>query len=334
MREQVSVGAWDGLQFIDIVEAPRPLFYMKGLQKRIRLGSLAENNTGTIINIPKILSEINMKYVGHTDSDGDVYSFPYRLVFRPTGVPSASNITEVITTEIPNHWKVRNAVKKWHYARREMFSRAGVSDSELGAYGKLLRPYMDRAHAAGAYAELLTFDFGNTGSWNYSNIASNLDWPSDFAISNFVTLDMIDQYTLHVCDGHTIDTEIEGVEEYTSVGMVLSYNQDRQGERIADPTHGESFSKVNPLASLMSNDATGGEVSDIALALQVEEPPYDRNDDGDSIETVTTGTNNGSSTGRTFSISGLATAGYVLLTSNLPMQVYLEVGEPILAKEC
>ena len=307
---------------------------MKGIQRRIRLQNTSNSNTGAIINIPKILSEINQKYIGHTDGDGDLYSFPYRLVLRPTGAPSETSISDIITTEIPNSWRVRNAFKKWHFARRKMFERAGVTPSELGAYGKLLRPYMDKNHANGVYDEVLTFDFGNTGSWNYSNIASNLDWPSDFALTNLLTLDMIDQYTLHVCDGHELDNVVEGVEEYKSVGMVLSYNQDRMGERVANTATGETFDKTNPLLNLMSNDATGGEVSDIALAMQVEEPPYDRTDAGDSIQTITTGTANGSSTGRTYSISGLAAGGYVLFTSNLAMQVYLEVGEPVLSKEC
>jgi len=305
---------------------------MDGVQKRFRLTSLGNSNTGAVINIPKIMSNVNMRYIGHTDEDGNLLAYPYRLVFRPTGEPSASSIADAITTEIPNTWKVRNAFRKWHFARRDMFSRVGVTKSELGSYGRLLRPYMDKNHAAGSYTEVNSFDFTTTGSWNYTKIASNLDWPDDFSLVNLVDLDMIDTYNLHVCDGHSVENTEEGVEMYSSVGMVLSYNQDRMEVLTPDAT--EAFAKLNPLASLVANDATGGEVADIATALQVEGTPYDKLDAGDSIETVTTGTGNGRSTGGIFSISGIAPAGYILVTSNLALQVYLEVGTPILAKDC
>jgi hypothetical protein len=143
---------------------------------------------------------------------------------------------------------------------------------------------------------------------------------------------MIDTYNLHVCTGHNVENDVEGVEMYSSVGMVLSYNQDRM--EVLTPQLSEAFAKINPLANLVSNDATGGEVSDLALALQTEGTPYDKTDDGDSIRTITTGTGNGRNTGGIFSISGIAPAGYILVTSNLPLQAYLEVGTPILAKDC
>jgi hypothetical protein len=242
---------------------------------------------------------------------------------------------EVITTEIPNTWKMRNAVKKWHFARREMFSRAGVSVSELGRYGKLLRPYMDNAHQNGGYVEAALDDYTSQGAWSYTVIASNLDWPAGIDIASLAALDMIDTYNLHVCDGSRLGTEVEGVIEYDSVGMIESYNMDRM--EIQTATTETAFNKLNPLASLVSNDATGGEVSDVALAQQVELPPYDLNDSGNSIETMTTGVANAFNTGGTFSLSGLSSLGYVLLTtgaSGVGTQVYLEVGEPILSKDC
>lgn len=309
---------------------------MNGTIKRFRLDSFAAANTGTIINIPKLMSGMNQKYIGHTDEEGNVYSYPYRLVFRPTDVPTESSVADCITTEIPNIWRVRNAWKKWHFARREMFHRVGISKSEMGRYGRLLRPYMDLNHSKGTvYADARSFNLGATGSWQYSKISSNLDWPDDFDIASLATLDMIDSYTLHVCNDHVLDANVpvvEGVEQYDSIGMVLSYNQDRM--ELVVPQTDEAFNKINPLGALTSNDATGGEVSDTAAAQQVEEPPYDNQDAGDSIQTITTGTGNGRTTGGIFSISGLACGGYVLVTGNLPVQVYLEVGAPILSKDC
>ena len=154
---------------------------MSGHQRTFRLTPLPSQSTITpyVINIPKLLSQVNSKYIGHTNSQGEALSFPYRLVFKSTGIPDpstgATEGVDVLSTEIPNTWKMRNAVKKWHFARREMFSRAGVSVSELGRYGKLLRPYMDNAHQNGGYDEARLDDYSSPGAWAYTVIASNLD---------------------------------------------------------------------------------------------------------------------------------------------------------------
>ena len=46
-----------------------------------------------------------------------------------------------------NTWKLRNAVRKFHFLRNHMFREAGVSRSEMGTYGKTIRPYLDAKHA-------------------------------------------------------------------------------------------------------------------------------------------------------------------------------------------
>lgn len=313
---------------------------MTGLQRAIRLQD-GSTGVGTVnlINIPKLFSQVNSKYMAHTDGEGNSLSYPYRLSVKSSAAPGGTARIEVITTEIPNTWKMRNSVRRWHFSRRDMFSRAGIRDSELGRYGKLLRPYMDDAHQKGNYTELLTFDYGNaTGaaSWKFSEIASNLDWSDDFSLTEMADFSMIDKYNLHVCGLHREDVIPDPAEtkviEYLSVGMIYSYNQDRM--EVVTPDDSEAISVQNPLASLTSNDATGGDVSDIAQAQEIETPPYDILDGGTSIQTVTTGFANGPNTGAMVSLSGMAALGYLAFTTNEVCQVYIEIGEPVLSKDC
>jgi hypothetical protein len=314
---------------------------MTGLQRAIRLKNATASGVGqaNLINVPRLFSQLNSKYMAHTDAEGNALSYPYRLSFKSGDDPSATGRLEIITTEIPNSWKMRNAVRRWHFSRREMFSRAGIRDSELGRYGKLLRPYMDDQHQKGAWTELNTFDYGTSvgaASWRYTEIASNLDWGDEFSIAQSADFSLIDKYNIHVCGSH-IDEVIPDpsetkLKEYTSVGMIQSYNQDRM--EVVTPVAGEALNPENPLASLDSNDATGGEVSDVALAQEIENPPYDIQDDGTSIVTVTTGFCNGPNNGAMTSVSGMAALGYILFTTNQTAQVYIEIGEPVLSKDC
>jgi hypothetical protein len=114
--------------------------------------------------------------------------------------------------------------------------------------------------------------------------------------------------------------------------MIQSYNQDRM--EVVTPDVLEAINLENPLASLVSNDATGGDVSDIAQAQEIETPPYDISDDGTSIATVTTGFANGPNTGAMVTLSGMAALGYIAFTTNQVCQVYVEIGEPVLSKDC
>jgi len=66
--------------------------------------------------------------------------------------------------------------------------------------------------------------------------------------------------------------------------MVQAYNQDRM-EEIPDATADSSIVALNnPLASLRTQTLTTGEILEIATDQQLEAPPYDVADTGDSTQ--------------------------------------------------
>ena len=67
--------------------------------------------------------------------------------------------------------------------------------------------------------------------------------------------------------------------------MIHAYNQDRQEVQVQ--TAGTTITSYdNPLAALSTQTATSGEITDIAEDLELEAPPYDLDDQGDSVKPV------------------------------------------------
>jgi hypothetical protein len=76
---------------------------------------------------------------------------------------------------------------------------------------------------------------------------------------------------------------------YDIVGMIHSYNLDRQEVVSATAGTGEVIDgPSNPLAALIaSGNQAAGEILEIVTDLELEKPPYDINDSGDSIYATT-----------------------------------------------
>jgi len=117
--------------------------------------------------------------------------------------------------------------------------------------------------------------------------------------------------------------------------MIHSYNLDRMEVVTPDATEiiaGPS----NPLAALISsgNQATG-EVIDIAKDQELETPPYDIADDGDSIQCAQAEFGVMRSTGGTFSFNAFLPAGLARLNldSNVACAVQVEVLGKVLCKD-
>ncbi|MDC1289764.1 hypothetical protein N8Z13_00670, partial [bacterium] len=95
-----------------------------------------------------------------------------------------------------------------------------------------------------------------------------------------------DAFNLHICEkNQVVDQSERQSGYYTSVGMIHSYNLDRM--EVVTPTTEILAGPTNPLAALIATgNQAAGEVIDIAKEQELETPPYDIGDDGDSIETV------------------------------------------------
>ena len=104
---------------------------------------------------------------------------------------------------------------------------------------------------------------------------------SEFATSTAQTdgdASELDTWTVHISGDHSSASP-----PYTSVGMILSYNQDRM-EPVTPDADSTVTGPNNPLALLRSQSLTGGAVADIAEDQELTTPPYDLVDEGDSIE--------------------------------------------------
>ena len=234
-------------------------------------------------NIAMDLAKVNARNEEITDRKGNLYGYWCK-------VQTASLANDALfMAYVPNTWKVRNSFRKFHFARESMFRDAGVTKREMGKYGRTLRPYFSVDHQSSGDQSVRLFDPGSNsianatgGEWTYSTLASSapLIEGEDHDVET-----LVDEWTLTILDSHKVAaTSQGGVKTWDSVAMVQAYNQDRM-EEIPDATGDSSIVPLNnPLASLRTQTLTTGEILEIATDQQLEAPPYDINDTGDSTE--------------------------------------------------
>ena len=243
------------------------------------------------INLNKDLSIVNSKNMEHTSRDGHVKG--YMCNVSVTGGDG-----QLFTYKTaPNTWKFRNSFRKFHAYRNLMFANAGVSESEKGRYGKTIRPYITNGHYQSV--NLLssnktltpTSGFGNLydgGEWTHSKFATVPLYEESAVAMGESTLKVADEWELAICGTNVVDvTETDTSGQYQTVGMIHSYNLDRQ-DVVTPTTAGETIQgPENPLAALIaSGNQAAGEIIDITTEQELERPPYDEVDGGDSVETI------------------------------------------------
>ncbi len=245
-----------------------------------------------LFDLMRGMSIMNAKNYEYTDGKGNLQGVICDITLTSNDIISAE------VSAIPNSWKVRNSVRKFHFLRQEMFRRAGVTRKEQGRYGKTLRPMYDLCHSddvsgksGAAYNYWMnnpqvfapdcpsaTTDGGylsvqaQGGEWTYSTLVAADPSPD----ASGAEAESADEWTIHLMDGHDASGPPWG-----SVGMVLAYNEDRM--EVVTPDAGETITANNPLALLKSQSVTGGEVAEVAEDQELEEPPYDITDEGDSV---------------------------------------------------
>lgn len=256
--------------------------------KPFQVGPLQQHKTG-LIDIFRDLSMYNAKNFPYTTKDGHLLGAYVDVTMKATKDCSGSIVA------LQNSWKLRNAVRKFHFRRLEMFENAGIEGEELGRYGHEIRPYFDRAHALqqnlwnegefGPYrvtTDGVTVDSGTDIATVEIEFMKGGDWDRSQVVSSTPTADggdpETDVWNLHLAGGH-ITSATAGT--YDSVGMILAYNEDRM--EVVTPGAEETVVGNNPLALLASQSVTGGLAADIAEDQELERPPYDISDGGDSI---------------------------------------------------
>jgi len=236
------------------------------------------------INLCRDLSWMNSKNHEHSDRDGHVLGYICNIKIHG----AVSNTIGFATA--PNSWKMRNSFRKWHAYRDLMFSNAGVTEAEKGRYGKTIRPYLDKNMKGGTIMDPVGWDISGTPpaqtqEWTYTEIAAAPGFSEGVVGTEGAAA--VDVYELTICGKNQSTTTTSGTEYYSAVGMIHSYNQDRQ--EVVTPTLDSQTIEGhnNPLALLKQGGAvSGGEVMEIVEDQELEAPPYDITDDGFSTTLV------------------------------------------------
>ena len=233
-------------------------------------------------NLCRDLSWMNSKNHEHSDRDGHVIGYICKIKVRG----AVTNTVSIATA--PNTWKMRNAFRKWHAYRDMMFTEAGVTDSEKGRYGKTIRPYLDAVMKdSGDIRDPVGWDLSaQTQEWSYTQIAASPGF--DAAGTGTDGKEIVDVYDLNLTGTNQVaHTASNGTQYFDAVGMIHSYNQDRQ--EVVTPTIDSQTveGQNNPLALLkQGGSVSGGEVMDIVQDQELEAPPYDITDNGFSTSIV------------------------------------------------
>ncbi len=302
------------------------------MESQLHYGSLGNLATGTrYLNIARDLSRLNSKNEEITSRDGHV--FGYMCEFTLNG-------GSIALYRASNSWKMRNSFRKFHAYRDMMFDNAGVEGDEMGRYGKTMRPYLDIGHIGGT--ELIPQTYTSAGSdllldggeWTYTQLATTPIFGQGPRPST--TLEpWADAFPIHICEenGEEVPPSDEASGTYNSVGMIHSYNLDRM-EIVTPGTADALASPTNPLAALRAsgNQATG-EVLDIAIDQELELPPYDQADNGDSIQTVNGGFVTATSEFATVRFTAFVPAGLARVVLGGPTSLNIRVVGKVLCKD-
>ena len=298
------------------------------------------------LNIARDLSRLNSKNEEVTTRDGHVYGYLCRFKMIVEGG------TGISMYAAPNSWKMMNSFRKFHAYRDMMFENAGIEGSEMGRYGKTIRPLLDATHKSNGANTLVPYTAhssdGDTavyydgGEWTYTQLATtplNSDKVDQLDPAG-PEIFWADGFNLKICEENEFDisgtSDFSGI--YSNVGMIHSYNLDRMEVLTPDATTSEVLeSPSNPLAALRSNgNRASGEVLDIAVEQESELPPYDQADDGDSILTPLVALTNTPTTGGTVSWTAFLPAGLARLhfdETDIQGVIEVEVLDKILCKD-
>jgi len=272
----------------------------------------AKNNN--YLNIARDLARVNARNEEITTRDGHVQGYMCRFTIHT----ESTNPLSVSLLTAPNTWKMRNAFRKFHAYRNIMFDNAGVEGLEKGKYGMTIRPYLDDLQKAGTTLDPLTYTsvmagvvptahIIDGGDWTYSQLAVTPTYDETVPVST-VEQYWADAFDLHICEPNLVQgSTVNESGYYKSVGMIHSYNLDRQ--EVSTPTE-TIEGPSNPLSQLISSgNQAVGEVIDIAKDQELEAAPYDLDDDGDSIHALISAYGIQRSTGGTVTLNAFVPAG-------------------------
>jgi hypothetical protein len=226
---------------------------------------------------------MNRKAFHQVTRDGHLKN--YGLELQVFNMVNAS--TAVYTA--PLGYPTYNATRAWHFARKERYSEAGFSLSELG-YGSRLRFALDKTmsdlnqstSASMIKPSHLTATVDQKGEWDWSDVI--ITPPMDTASfgGDVQDYELTDSFVLHLCGDHTEDVASDAL-RFTHVGMIQSWTENRRG--WAEPSAEEVIQPENPLAFARLSESSSMMLVDEVSDEQKQSPPYSNvdDDDGESV---------------------------------------------------
>lgn len=234
------------------------------------------------VNAAHIMSMMNRKAFHQTTANGRLKN--YGLGIQVFNTVNASTTIRTASTSYPTY----NAVRAWHFARKERFEDAGFKLSDLG-YGSRLRfalnkEQSDLNQSTDATKTLSPTNLTNTvadkGEWDWSDVIitppiETLSTSADVHADN-----TYDSFVLHLCGDHTKEDDDTPALKYTHVGMIQSWTENRRGwavpsdEAVVQPENPLAFARMSEMSTLRLTE----EVSD----EQKQSPPYSNLDDEDA----------------------------------------------------
>lgn len=232
------------------------------------------------VNAAHIMSMMNRKAFHQVTSSGHCKN--YGLAIQVFNCVNASTTIRTAATSYPTY----NAVRAWHFARKERFADAGFKLSDLG-YGSRLRFALDKEQSnlnqsTDATKTLSPSNLGNTvaekGEWDWSDVIITPPI-GDSATGTITAGELHDSFVLHLTGDHTTDSTADTI-RYSHVGMIQSWTENRRG--WAAPSSEEVMQPENPLAFARMSETSSYALTEEVSDEQKQSPPYSNEDDDDA----------------------------------------------------
>ena len=233
------------------------------------------------VNAAHIMSMMNRKAYHQVTSSGHCKN--YGLGIQVFNTVNAGTTIRTASTSYPTY----NAVRAWHFARKERYADAGFKLSDLG-YGSRLRfalnkEQSDLNQSTDATKTLSPSNLTNTvldkGEWDWSEVIITPPIIDENHSRDIHADDMMDSFILHLSGDHTEESTSDSL-KFSHVGMIQSWTENRRGwaapsdENVVQPENPLAFARLSESSSLMLTT----EVSD----EQKQSPPYSNEDDDDA----------------------------------------------------
>lgn len=217
-------------------------------------------------NWAHIFSTVNRRYCPQVDEKGNALN--YILAIKQTSPAHTGNSQMTTTIETANQGYVtKAAIKAWDRARKKMLRREGISMKSLGPYSRNLRFQLEDGTEYHP-AEL------RAGEWTKTKFAVEAPLDSDNTSAEIDAEDLIDDYSLTLCDASDVETAEEGETKYTTVGIIDSWVAARRSRSDFVSTDTAIAHDNNPLYNILSGSMASEEVLEIVEDAQKEEAPY------------------------------------------------------------